>query len=74
MKLFEISNKGCQNSYNIDWEDVLKKNIKQRDLKIDTMTYRFEYGLRFTMKELIESKKIHKKKFFPKMLFIEARL
>ena len=72
MKIFEILNKGCQNSYNIDWEDVLKKNIKQRDLKIDTMTYRFEYGLRFTMKELIESKKIHKKKFFPKMQLIDS--
>jgi hypothetical protein len=73
-KLYEIAHQGCSNIYDIDWEQVLKKNIKKNNLKYSNTCITFDYSLQFVLEELIKSIKNNKldKGYIPLKQYIDS--
>ena len=58
-KIYDISQKGCQNKYEIDWLQVLKKNIEKDKLPFSTqkneMNYKFSFDIEFILLQLLQA-------------------
>ena len=73
-KTLEIARDGCGDKFDIDWTKVLKNNIHNHNLKIDNLSYKFDYDLIYVIKELlisIQNKKL-KKDFLPVIQYVDS--
>ena len=73
-KLYEISKEGCVNKFDIDWLEILKKNIKKDNLHINNTNFTFDYDLYFVIEELLNAIKNNKldKSFVPKIQYVDS--
>ena len=73
-KIFELSKEGCANKFDIDWLEVLKRNIRINDLKYSSTNISFDYDLYYVINELlmaIKNKKLDKG-FIPSKQYIDS--
>ena len=70
----ELSEKACESTFDINWLEVLKKNVKTQNLKIDNYSYQYEYELIYSVNELIkavQNKKLDKS-YLPELQYLDS--
>ena len=73
-KIFEISQNGCENKFDIDWLAVLKDNIRKYDLNIDNLSTTNGYSIEKIIVEIlnaINNKKLSKD-YYPEWQYVDS--